>query len=381
MKWAIAALCVLPAIAANSTAVLPFANTSGEPVNANWVGESIAESVREALSAKGVPIAARERIWESFTALRLRPFAELTRASALKLGHEIGAQTIVYGTFAIAKTAEGETLTIRAHMLTPSSFEQSARIEDIGPLHDLIALEGHFAWRIVAMLAPKAAPPEAEFASLRPAVRLDAEERYIRGLLAETPEEMDAHFLEAARLDTQFWRPAFQLGKARFDREQYAEAATWFARVGPGDQHYAEANFFIGLAKYHAGGFEAARDIFADVARRDPSPEAFNNLGAMESRLGSMHALDSFARALEASPNDPDYHFNLGYILWKTGQFDIAADRFRDVLERAPEDPMATLLLGRCLQRQGLRKGADARLATLERIKNRYEDEFETTAP
>jgi hypothetical protein len=50
------------------------------------------------------------------------------------------------------------------------------------------------------------------------------------------------------------------------------------------------------------------------------------------------------------------------------------------VLDRDPSDQMATLLLGRCLKKQGLRpsKGettaSDARLQALERLKDAYEE-------
>jgi len=43
------------------------------------------------------------------------------------------------------------------------------------------------------------------------------------------------------------------------------------------------------------------------------------------------------------------------------------------VLDRSPDDQMATLLLGMCIKKQGPRPG-DARLETLERLKTNYEE-------
>ncbi len=69
---------------------------------------------------------------------------------------------------------------------------------------------------------------------------------------------------------------------------------------------------------------------------------------------------------------EPDYHFNVGYVLWKRGEFERAAESFRAVLARNPEDAAATLLLGRCLKRAGPRTGDSKSVS--ERLKLNYEE-------
>ncbi len=64
----------------------------------------------------------------------------------------------------------------------------------------------------------------------------------------------------------------------------------------------------------------------------------YNDLAAAESRRNLPQAVDDFRKALEGDSNDPVYHFNLGYALWKKGDFSAAADRFRAVLDREPDD-------------------------------------------
>jgi tetratricopeptide (TPR) repeat protein len=385
MNWLLAVCCAIPAFA-GSTAVLPFANTSDPNIpnvsNLAWIGESIAETVREALGARGVEIAPREDLRDAYRDLSLRPLAELTEGSAIKVGQAVGATQLLYGSFRFEprKASDPESslgrLTVRGRIYDPANLTMSPWIEDIGSLEDLATVEAHLAWRVLALLAPDKAPPEAQFQTLRPPVRLDAQENYIRGLLATVPEQKEKYFIQASTLDGRFWKPAFQLGKIHMRRKEYREAAEQLMRVDPSDMHYAEAQFLAGYAKFQSADYEGAQQAFQVVASTGPSAEAWNNLGAAESRRGANHAIESFSRALEASPNDPDYHFNLGYALWKNGQFEAAADRFRAVLDRAPRDQIATLLLGRCLQKQGLRKGTpgDARLAALERIKDTYEE-------
>ena len=105
-----------------------------------------------------------------------------------------------------------------------------------------------------------------------------------------------------------------------------------------------------------------------------PLSEVYNNLGASESRRNLPQAIDDFRKAVDGDSNDPVYRFNLGYALWKKSDFAAAADQFRAVLDRTPEDQMATLLLGRCLKKQPLNPSVDARLVALERLKSNYEE-------
>jgi tetratricopeptide (TPR) repeat protein len=376
---------------AQNTAVLPFANTSSESAVKNaasmdWIGESIAETLRAAFTARGVLTLERDRITEAYQRLRLRERAELTEASILKVGEVLDAEQVVHGTFSFVPAAGGSSgvskgsLKIQARVSDRRQLRQSALFEETGAIEDLATLESHLAWRALTKVAPARAPAESEFRSLRTPVPLDVLEDYIRGLLAPTPEQKEKYFTQAARLDPDFSPPAYELGKIHFERKEYREAAEWLEHVGPTENHYREATFFLGYARYQAGDFEGARKAFQSVAVKVPISTVWNNLGAAESRLNLPQALDTFRKALDQDPSDPDYHFNVGYALFKKGDFAAAADRFRAVLDREPEDQMATLLLGRCLKKQALRTGkgeataSDARLQALERLKDTYEE-------
>ena len=80
-----------------------------------------------------------------------------------------------------------------------------------------------------------------------------------------------------------------------------------------------------------------------------------------------------FQKALEGDDSDPDYHFNVGYVKWRSGDFDGAVASFRAVLQRNPTDSEATTLLGRALQKAGPRPG-ETRFEARERIKTNYEE-------
>src|SRR5689334_24466046 len=373
---------------AENTAVLPFSsvstNATRNPASMDWIGESVAETLRAAFSARGVLTLERDRVTEAYRRLQLRERTELTEASILKLGEVLDAEQVVHGTFSFVPAAAGSpgipaaaskgSLKIQARVSDRRHLRQSAVFEETGALEDLATLESHLAWRALTMVAPARAPAESEFRSLRTSVPLDVLENYIRGLLAPAAEQKEKYFTQAARLDPDFAPPAFELGKIYFDRKEYREAAAWLEHVGPSENHYREASFFLGFARYQAGDFEGARKAFQTIAEKVPISAVWNNLGAAESRQNLPQAAETFRKALDQDPSDPDYHFNLGYALFKKGDFAAAADRFRAVLDRNSGDTMATLLLGRCLKKQGLRAAtaSDARLQALERLKDTY---------
>lgn len=91
------------------------------------------------------------------------------------------------------------------------------------------------------------------------------------------------------------------------------------------------------------------------------------------SRAGEEGAVSAFEKAVETDPSDPEYYFNLGYALWRAGRFDEAAVNLRQSLERRTEDDLATLILGRCLQKVGPRPG-DLRTEAAERLKTSYNE-------
>jgi tetratricopeptide (TPR) repeat protein len=360
---------------AETVLILPFFNHSNS-TNLDWIGESIADAVQESLVSQGVLTLGREERLEAFRRLSLRSNVVLTRASILKAGEALDAAKVVYGQYELTPPAAGSsggshgTLHIAARILNVKHLTQGPEYGDSGPLEDLAALEAHLSWQTLELLAPKTAPSEQEFLRARPRVRLDALENYIRGLLAENADQQRRFFMRAARLDENYSQPCFQLGKSYWHKKDYRTAGNWLARVNRSDPHYLEAQFFLGLCEYHAGDYAAAVKCFETVAASVPLNEVYNDLGAAQSRSDLRAAIESYRKALEGDSSDPDYHFNLGYAQWRAGEYAAAADSFRAVLERNPDDNEAALLLSRAERREPPRPGGAAR----ERLKTNYEE-------
>src|SRR5579864_3856544 len=99
-----AVLLLLPCSAAilaapsDTAAVLPFANSTTN-TNVDWIGVSVSENLRDALSSRGLVTLGRDDIQEAYRRLHLRDHALLTEASAMKAGEALDAEQVIFGTF------------------------------------------------------------------------------------------------------------------------------------------------------------------------------------------------------------------------------------------------------------------------------------------
>ncbi|MBV8906675.1 MAG: tetratricopeptide repeat protein [Acidobacteriia bacterium] len=373
----------LGSLDAATVLVLPFFNHS-KLEGIDWIGESISEAVHDSLSSEGLLVVDREDRLEAYRRLSLRPGAELTRASIIKIGQTLDADSIVFGSYELLspssfKSDSGKddskgTLRIAARLIDLKRLAAGSEFSELGAIEDLTALENHLSWQTLGFVDEKTKPNEQEFLRKRPVVRLDAVESYVRGLLAQNPDERHRYFMKAARLDEHYSQPCFQLGKAAWTMRDYRATANWLARVNHSDPHYFEAQFFLGLCRYNLRDFPGAEQAFQVVAAAVPLNEVYNDLAAAQSRQGNFPAAAAnFRKALEGDSSDPDYYFNLGYVLWRSGKVFEAVASFRATLERNPHDAEATTLLGRALKDDGPKPG-DTRAEARERLKTSYEE-------
>lgn len=375
---ALAALLVPAAFPSGRFVVSPLANRSGDQ-GLDWVGEAVADAIRAGLSAEGVPVASRSEQIDAAKRLSLASHGPLSLAAVTKIGEKVEAQTAVYGYFRLADPPPGKTrgpLQIIARAVDIKAVRQTADTSVEGELESLPSLEADLAWNLLKAsgVSPRAA--RSEFLAPYRRVKITALENYIRGLMATSAELRHRHFTQASLLDPGFSPPAYHLGRLHWDRENYAEAARWFAGVDSESPHYFEAIFLGGVSRYENADYAGARDLFARLSRAQPAPEVWNNLGAAMASLGDPQAAEYFTRALEARPTDPDYLFNAAYSHWRQSNFERAAAMFRSVLDRTPDDQDAMLLLGRSMKQSGPRPG-DLRTEGLHRVK----DEIEALAP
>lgn len=353
--------------------ILPFFNLS-KSKNIEWIGDSISETILDAVGSNGLDVIRSEQREQALREAGVRRYSILTQASVAELASSLSAGVAVYGEFDVTRSASGQaSVRLKARILEVRRVRKGKEFDVSGGLEQLSRLQSSLAWQVVSELGPAAGLTEESFQRAHPAIRLDALENYVRGTLSESADQRLKFFAAATRLEPSFSLAQYQLGLTLFHRRDYRSAGDALSRVPAESMRGREALFFQGLARYQQGSFSNAILSWRALASHVPMAEVFNNLGAAELRAGEPSALTSLEKAVETDPSDPDFHFNLGYAYWRSGQFEKGAASLRKSLERRPEDELATLLLGRCLQRVGPRPG-DLRTEAVERLKTEYND-------
>lgn len=375
----LASLFSLPSLlpGADTFLVLPLFNLSSQQ-SLDWIGESAAEAVAEALTDQGALVVDRVDLHEACRRLGIRPYARLTTASVIKIAETVDATRVMFGSFefhpVIGSLDESKgTLRISARILDLKQLKTGAEIVEMGALEDLAALQTRVAWEALKQASLRGLAGEDEFVRNRPTVRLDAMESYVRGLGAATDEQRIILFTKSANLAPNFAPPCFQLGQVYWKRKEYRAAIEWLSKVKQPDPRFHHATYLAGLCRFHTADYAGAQAAFQTVAEAVPLNEVFNNLGAAQLRRNLPDAAENFRKAVAGDDSDPLYHFNLGYALWRQRDYEGAAASFRAALERNPSDAEATYMLGHCLQKTAPRAG-DTRTANLDRIKENYEE-------
>jgi len=214
--------------------------------------------------------------------------------------------------------------------------------------------------------------PRSQFLAAFAPVRLDAFESYIRGLTAPTRQEKLQRLRDAVRLEPSYALAMLELGRTYFAERDYDVAASWLSRISRSDPAAREASFYAGLAYYFSGDLEHAESAFSYLASVFPLTEVYNNLGVVAARRGRRNAVEYFEKTVEADPNDPDYHFNLGLALLRAGELAGAARQFHETLKLRPGDTEAKNLLD--VSAGANKSPTPPPRLPLERIKRNYDE-------
>ncbi|HWP84557.1 MAG TPA: tetratricopeptide repeat protein, partial [Terriglobia bacterium] len=303
---------------------LPFENHT-EDATLDWIGESFAETLTADLASPRLLMISRRERAAAYDQLGLPATSILSNATIYWVADVVDATRVILGSYDYRDgvfTASARVLEMEGPSLSPAFTES-------GPLENLLDLQAGLAWQVQSHLRPRYPLSKEEYLAARKAPRLEAFENYVRGVLAKEKARKIRFFRDAHRLDPTYARPAFDLGMIYFEDRDYPTSVLWLSKLGRSDPDYLEANYFLGLAYLYQNKNAEAAVVLRVVEQQLPLNEVYNNLGIALARQDRPGAVAYFEKAAASEPDDPVYQFNLGFALWKRGNYDQAERHLR----------------------------------------------------
>jgi len=357
--------------------VFPFENES-RMANLDWLGEGLSELTAERLQDRDVNVLSRQDRLATLERMGLPDSARFSHATLVKIAAEADADAVIYGRF----QSDGKTATIEARVLRLNPPSLSPPVTQTSPIQELLRANARLTWQILCAIEQQNCPPaganrdETSFSEPPPSLQLDALENFVRGLAAPEDDERLRLLREAARLESAWDRPAFELGQIYFERRDCDSALVWFSRVPPNRPDGPEASFSAGVCHLQRNDAARADATFSGLLERTREagandalpelPEMHNNLGVALLRLGKWNEAGAeFERAAALDPEEADYSVNLGLVKLAGKQAASAVAPFERAVKNDPDDKEASELLiatleslGRNSEAAALRAGA-----------------------
>ena len=343
--------------------IMPFENSSTVP-GIDWISEAFPEVLGLRLDSGSLFVISRNDRLAAFDRLGIPASAKPSRATVYQVAQELDADYVVMGNYSF----DGQTFTARARIMDANRLRLGPELMESGPLNSLIKIQTALAWDVLNDLKIPGTAAKSDFVAQFGAMRLDALESYVRGVLAGSPQEKIKRFQEAVRLEPTHTLAMLQLGKTYYSIRNYEQTINWLSKIPNNDPNSNEAHFYLGLAAFYNNQMDKADAAFRELATRLPLTEIFNNLGVVAARRGDKRARSYFEKSVQTDPNDPDYHFNLAVELYREGDAQGASRELRSTLS-LHIDPEAKSFL------DAIASGATSlpRLP-LERIKRNYDE-------
>lgn len=355
--------------------IVPFENVSSAS-GLEWLGESFPEMLHEQLNSPILYVASRDERLRAYDRQGIPANIQPARAILYRVAEQMDVDYVVLGSYRYNDNDNDRSLTATAQLLDMRAQKLSSASTESATLADLGSMQSALAWDLLKLIRSDFSISKDKYIASVPAMRSDAMESYIRGVLAVSAAEKVQNYRNATRLSPAFARAWLELGKAHYAQHNYDLAMAALEQVPHSSPVSREANFYLGLSAYSRGDFAKSESAFEFLAVRMPLAEVYNNLGVVAARRGQKKAAEYFARAVHNDPSDADYHFNLGVTLLQAGDRSGAAHEFRATLEHRPGDAEAKTLLDSLNSLNGpiVLSSASVKMPS-ERIKRNYDED------
>jgi len=341
-------LFAAPLFAFQSIVILPFSNES-EAQQVYWLGEGFSESLTEEMLLTNVFVIQRPERMSAYDALKLPYVGHLSRATMLKIGEQLSADYVVFGSFKL----DQKNLQVTAQVIRISSSKLSPPIQANGTLDRLYDVQRTLKTGLKQYFTSEkltAVETKADASS----VPLHAYELYIKGLLEPTDQGKVDFFQRAIEAYPGYSQAIYRLGLSQFHLGQYKESNDALAKITGDGLFHARTDFLIGLNAFFQHDYQTSTQKWYELTKTNPTPELYNNIGIALVRRNEMpDALAYLNKAVELDPDHADFHYNLAASYAQSGTNDQAIRHFRESINLRPNDYQALYWLGKTLEKQG----------------------------
>lgn len=240
-------------------------------------------------------------------------------------------------------------------------------------LADIYEVDGRWDDAITAYRQIPAGAPLYENARIQIAVNLDRLDR---------SEEAVALLQDLAERDPDAIEPVVTLGDILRGREDYEEAATYYARAmeiagEPQPRHWS-LYYARGICYERLGRWpEAERDLKVALDLSEEHPLVLNYLGYswIDQNVHLDEGMEMIRKAVKARPNDGFIVDSLGWAHYRLGEYEKAVEYLERAVVLQPDDPIINDHLGDALWQVGRR--LEARFQWQHALELEPEEKFE----
>jgi tetratricopeptide (TPR) repeat protein len=162
------------------------------------------------------------------------------------------------------------------------------------------------------------------------------------------------------------------LGLSYYGDKQFANAAKHLKVATAAEPNNGELQHLLAQSCLWAGEYTCALDGFRQLLRSQPDSAAAHILvgEALDGLDKTSEAIAEFEKAAKVSPREPNVHFGLGFLYWKSHEYEKAKLAFETELRHDPDNAEALAYLGDTEMELGNREQATSLLTRAVALKS-----------
>ena len=327
-------LLALAAPALAGTLVLPPVVDTRDHASHQWLGKAVSFFLSAGLEHNGLPVFPEEEVQALLNRNLVRFPFDITKATAMALAAESGADTLVWGRV-FSGEKRSAPLQVQLFLIDLGAARQRPLPPVKGSFVELFRLQEELLRLVVRAVAPgrqDAVMPQLGMA-------LPEYERFVKSLLlgdaGKRLELLQPAAAKAGRSDF----VQYALARASLDSGDPAACRAHLELVSDIPFFRDRKEFLAALAEHRAGDDDAALNRFIRLQQRNAFPVAtHNDLGALYLLRGEFTLAEKCLRYALYLRRDPGILANLVLLLRAMGHGGAAQQELIEALRRFPED-------------------------------------------